>query len=286
MKRAAGKSRSGRKSAKRAGTRTPDIYQAIVANTKDPILVLDQENIIQFVNAAAENFLDQSSDYLLGQKFGYSFNTSSPQEVNVVRSGHDYRIAEIVAHEMQGLDKRFYVINMRDVTEHMRSLERLRSLSNVDPLTGLLNRRGFIAAAQKQLSLAQRTKREMLLIFLDLDNLKQINDSQGHIEGDQGLIEAALILQKTFRQPDILCRYGGDEFSVLALEAVGGSGDTISTRLKNNIEEHNSRKREGKQISMSLGIANFNPEMPIPIEELIERADLRMYEDKRAKKRM
>ena len=148
VKRAAGKSRSGRKSAKRAGTRTPDIYQAIVANTKDPILVLDQENIIQFVNAAAENFLDQSSDYLLGQKFGYSFNTSSPQEVNVVRSGHDYRIAEIVAHEMQGLDKRFYVINMRDVTEHMRSLERLRSLSNVDPLTGLLNRRGFIAAAQ------------------------------------------------------------------------------------------------------------------------------------------
>ena len=126
----------------------------------------------------------------------------------------------------------------------------------------------------------------MLLIFLDLDNLKQINDSQGHIEGDQGLIEAALILQKTFRQPDILCRYGGDEFSVLALEAVGGSGDTISTRLKNNIEEHNSRKREGKQISMSLGIANFNPEMPIPIEELIERADLRMYEDKRTKKRM
>ncbi len=95
-----------------------------------------------------------------------------------------------------------------------------------------------------------------------------------------------MIFEKIFWQPDIFCRYGGDEFLVLALEAVGGSGDIVATRLKQNVEDHNSRKREGKKISMSLGIANFNPEMPSPIEELIERADMRMYEDKRAKKIM
>jgi diguanylate cyclase (GGDEF)-like protein len=117
-------------------------------------------------------------------------------------------------------------------------LEReLRSLALTNDLTGLYNRRGFFASARQQLRLARRNTQESLLFFCDVDNLKKINDSYGHGEGDLALVRAAAVLEQTFRDSDILARLGGDEFAVLALEASSQYEEVIPDRQETNLEK-------------------------------------------------
>ena len=105
-----------------------------------------------------------------------------------------------------------------DITERKKMEEEIGELSFRDPLTTLYNRRGFITLAEQQLKAAPRAQRKMLLAFLDVDNLKGINDTLGHEGGDKVLIDAADVLRRTFRESDIIARVGGDEFAVLAIE--------------------------------------------------------------------
>ena len=99
--------------------------------------------------------------------------------------------------------------------ERQRMQATLRNLSLTDPLTGLYNRRGLAALGKQQLKTARRNKSSLSLVLADLDGLKQINDTQGHQQGDAAIIEIANALKETFRQSDILARLGGDEFAAL-----------------------------------------------------------------------
>src|SRR6267142_6479786 len=92
----------------------------------------------------------------------------------------------------------------------------LGNLALTDELTGLYNRRGFVAVAERQMSLGRRSGQRMLLFMIDLDHLKRINDSFGHLEGDRALKHTAYALEETFRDSDVVARLGGDEFAVLA----------------------------------------------------------------------
>ena len=103
----------------------------------------------------------------------------------------------------------------------------IRNLSITDDLTNLFNRRGFFTLAEQQLQIASRTGREMVLLFVDLDKLKSINDALGHAEGDQALRETATILKNSFRESDIIARIGGDEFVVLAAETPEHHADIL-----------------------------------------------------------
>lgn len=169
----------------------------------------------------------------------------------------------------------------RDITDRKRAEEELRALTLVDELTGLYNRRGFVTLAQQQLKIARRMNREMLLLFADVDNLKTINDTLGHHEGDRALVDIAQILKDTFRDPDIIARYGGDEFAVLIIEASRAGAAAMAGRLKENIRLHNSHGGRPYELSLSVGIAHFNPDQPCFVNELLERADRLMYRDKR-----
>jgi diguanylate cyclase (GGDEF)-like protein len=159
-------------------------------------------------------------------------------------------------------------------------LEReLRSLALTDELTSLYNRRGFWASATQQLKLAHRNTKEALIFFCDLDNLKQINDSYGHGEGDRALVRAANALAQTFRNSDVLARLGGDEFAVLASEASGQYQEIILDRLRKNLEK--SRASETRyMLSLSFGVAHFDPRSPVSLGELMAQADQAMYEQK------
>ncbi|MBA4417930.1 MAG: hypothetical protein C0392_08480 [Syntrophus sp. (in: bacteria)] len=174
---------------------------------------------------------------------------------------------------------------LRDITERNEMEERLRTMSIVDELTGLYNRRGFITLSLKHLKLADRTKKGMNLFFIDLDQMKWINDTMGHQEGDKALIGVATILKKTFRESDIIGRMGGDEFAVLATDAQDGTGETLRKRLKDSIETYNRQEALKHQISMSIGIAHFDPKHPSSLDELMAQADILMYEEKRNKQR-
>ena len=156
----------------------------------------------------------------------------------------------------------------------------LSNLALKDELTGLYNRRGFLALAERQLKLARRSRRSCLLFFIDLDGLKGINDLFGHGEGDAALKCAAEAFETTFRDSDVLARFGGDEFAVLAIEASDHNEATIRERLTEYLV---SARRQGSdyKFSVSLGAARFDPWNPTSIRELIAEADQAMYEQKR-----
>ena len=160
----------------------------------------------------------------------------------------------------------------------------LGNLALTDELTGLYNRRGFMAVAERQLKLGRRSGRGMLLFVMDVDRLKQINDSFGHFEGDCALKRTAGILEETFRDSDVVARLGGDEFAVLAIEASGHSEATIKTRLFECLKSI-SAGQSRYEISLSLGFARFDPGSRTSIVELMAKADRAMYEQKRRRSR-
>jgi two-component system cell cycle response regulator len=154
----------------------------------------------------------------------------------------------------------------------------LRDLAITDELTGLYNRRGFWASATHQLKVAHRNAQDLLLFFCDVDDLKKINDTYGHSEGDQALVHVAGALELTFRESDLLARFGGDEFAVLASET-GRNQELILSRLKENLEKTSVNESPGAP-SLSVGVAWFDPKCPVSLGELMSRADRAMYEDK------
>ncbi len=169
----------------------------------------------------------------------------------------------------------------RDITERKRALEELESLSLTDDLTGLYNRRGFLALVEQQLKHARRTDERFVLVFADLDGLKQINDRLGHHEGSRALVKTAEILRQTFRASDIVARLGGDEFTVLALAPSGdGAEETIRKRLRQQIRLVNERRELPYELSVSVGIVPLDPQAQPSIEDLLRKADAAMYEDK------
>lgn len=155
----------------------------------------------------------------------------------------------------------------------------LCNLALSDELTGLYNRRGFYALADRQLKLGRRSGQAMLLFFIDVDGLKQINDSRGHMEGDWVLKRTAELLKKTFRDSDIIARLGGDEFAVLAIEASGHSEATMSDRLQRYLNEGNAEESQCN-ISLSVGVARFDHRNATSIAELMTQADQAMYKQK------
>ncbi|MGQ9648257.1 MAG: GGDEF domain-containing response regulator [Thermodesulfobacteriota bacterium] len=175
-----------------------------------------------------------------------------------------------------------FVIRLDKMIRDHRGEEELLALSLIDELTGLYNRRRFLVLTEQYLKQSARTKRKLLLLFIDMDHLKWINDHYGHHEGDQALKDFANILKRTFRESDIVARIGGDEFVVL-LESKDECGQIVLTRLDENIKHHNAKKSRPYDLSISVGMTQFDPEHPIPVDELLSNADALMYAQKRKK---
>ena len=160
----------------------------------------------------------------------------------------------------------------------------LCNLSLVDELTGLKNRRGLSVLAEQQLKLTQRSGAELLFFYIDLDGLKHVNDTYGHSEGDRALQAVAQILKATFRETDVVARVGGDEFTVLAIDASPAHTQTVLTRLEKALKEQNRKRDLPEDLSLSVGVSHFNPNQPCSLEALISRADQAMYDEKRRRK--
>ena len=170
-------------------------------------------------------------------------------------------------------------------TNQINLKEELRLMSITDELTGLYNRRGFFTLAEQQLKIAKRLNRETLLLSADVDNLKKINDTLGHKEGDLALIATANILRESFRQSDIIARIGGDEFAILQIEKHDTDANILTARLQRNSEIHNTKRDLHNKLSISIGTIRFAPEDTCSIEELLIKADKLMYKHKRSKQK-
>lgn len=173
--------------------------------------------------------------------------------------------------------------SVRHAAARHRVQASLQALALVDELTGLYNRRGFLSLARQQLKAAERGRRALVHIYADVDGMKGINDTFGHREGDLALIEIADVLRATFRESDVVARIGGDEFAVLAIESGGREAEPLLTRLATAIAERNGRGHREYPLSLSIGATVYDPDHPCVVEELIARADARMYEQKRSR---
>ncbi len=167
--------------------------------------------------------------------------------------------------------------------ERQTMIAKLESLSLLDDLTKLYNRRGFLAESRERLEKSQRTKTKVFFLFMDLDNLKWINDSWGHQKGDQALMSFSDILKKALRRSDVKGRLGGDEFAILVEESEGLTPETLLKRLQDKIDNFNRENKLPFQLSISMGLSFYDPDHPCSIDELLIRADKLMYEQKRGK---
>ena len=167
--------------------------------------------------------------------------------------------------------------------ERQSMIVKLESLSLLDDLTQLYNRRGFLAESQQRLGEACEKGSRVFFLFMDLDNLKWVNDSWGHQKGDQALIQFAAILSEVLRRSDVKGRLGGDEFAVLAEDTEGFTPEMLIDRIQSRVEEFNEANELPFPLSLSMGISYFDPAHPSTVDELMVRADKLMYEQKRSK---
>jgi len=162
-------------------------------------------------------------------------------------------------------------------------IQRLESDSLEDSLTGLYNRRGFLMIAKEYLNLSVRNRTRMHLLFLDMDSLKKINDTFGHAMGDEALVRSAEIIKSVFRGSDVKSRLGGDEFAVFPIATSTEGLKSALARFQEKISEFNRSGLCPFTLSFSSGVAVYDPEKPSTIDDLLDRADKKMYEEKRRK---
>jgi diguanylate cyclase (GGDEF)-like protein len=175
--------------------------------------------------------------------------------------------------------------SVRYAIERHRLLTALRSLSLIDGLTELYNRRGFNDLGEQYLKLAGRSSRSASLIYLDIDRFKTINDTLGHHVGDRALLSVADTLRDTFRRSDIIARMSGDEFAVLACETSEENAQTLVQRLRTELKEVNENTKERFQLSISIGLARYDGGDSVSLDELLRQAGAVMHREKRTKRR-
>ncbi len=192
---------------------------------------------------------------------------------------------------VQGDQVAVYAI-YRDITAQKEAEDGLRRLSTTDELTGLFNRRGFFLLAEQMRRLAVREKAELLLLYIDVDGFKQVNDTYGHLEGDRVLADIGNILHRSFRDCDVLARMveggllarmGGDEFVILAVDSGERGEEILTARLQERLDQYNDEHNRPYRISLSVGAVRVPPNRAITIDDVIASADKLMYQDKRTK---
>ena len=162
--------------------------------------------------------------------------------------------------------------------ENARLYTRVQQLATTDPLTGVSNRRHFAEHAVRQLSIARRNHRPLVAMMVDIDHFKRINDTHGHAVGDEVIKQVASTLRVSVRDPDVLCRYGGEEFAIVMTEMHGDPVD-VADRLRVAIRENPVAAPNGPvRLTVSIGVAELKPDDDL--ETLLGRADAALYRAK------
>ena len=212
-----------------------------------------------------------------------------------------FGIDEVVQHVFENLREHisntlksetiFYELseNKKQLTKSVRELtvfnKRLNDISTIDELTGLYNRRGFNLYGDSCYKSMEASDKTFLLLFGDIDGLKIINDTYGHLEGDEAIRTVARILKDCFSKYDIISRIGGDEFTVMTVITKSQNDvNEIMKHINHNFNNHNSMSNKPYEVNMSFGYSVFSPEFFATFEEHVKQADSRLYEQKKIKK--
>ncbi|MDR1379672.1 MAG: diguanylate cyclase [Synergistaceae bacterium] len=189
--------------------------------------------------------------------------------------------------EMRVLSKSFD--DMADALE-MQELKRrsenalIKEQAHKDYLTGVYNRRGGLLELERHIKEAKERVALLSIFFIDIDFFKNINDEYGHNEGDKMLKRVTFLLERHLRSGDVLCRYGGDEFLVILPKCAMAAAEAVWDRIEKEIQHLNESGKVPYLISLSHGLALFDPLAPVSVDNLIGEADVKMYEEKAKRK--
>lgn len=165
----------------------------------------------------------------------------------------------------------------RELSDARRRMSELEQLASTDPLIGVLNRRAFVGELNRALAMAQRYHQPSSLVFIDLDDLKKINDGHGHAAGDAALTHAATVIGANIRQTDIFGRLGGDEFAIILTNTPRALAEHKAKLLKEIVKA--TPAPSGLSVSITCGVVEIAPDLTA--EAALTAADKVMYEEKR-----
>jgi diguanylate cyclase (GGDEF)-like protein/PAS domain S-box-containing protein len=197
--------------------------------------------------------------------------------------------AEVSSAVFEVGDRQYAVLIFRDVSEKRAmerklrdALEEMSRLATSDPLTGLLNRRGFMTVGHALEEDAHRRRNPLVVLTADVDDLKLVNDRYGHAAGDEMLREVAAVLTETLRTADVIARLGGDEFGVVLTGAQAAADAAAAAERINQRLGQKTRERRGDHpVRVSIGIASAKPDSAFSLYGLLRAADEAMYRQKR-----
>jgi diguanylate cyclase (GGDEF)-like protein len=212
--------------------------------------------------------------------FGPRFAKSVAQELNsAAMEGDDGRVKQLLGQLLSSRNRR----SSDALREQLRAVEELfyamRTLAVTDELTRVYNRRGFEWMARRQLRNLYRERRGGLLMYIDVDDLKIVNDTLGHGAGDRLLQATARALRCACGDRTLVGRIGGDEFALLARQTSAESYDLLRQRIRSAVATSNATGQT-PPLSLSVGVADFDPLRPASIVSLMDRADRAMYQEK------
>jgi len=272
---------------------------SILNNAAEGVMVVNEQGLIQYANPAMVQMVNHTLATLQNSPFLNLFASpdaqgdwqQSPFYQHCWRNNQTYRVHETwltiqggntlpVTLSCAPLPHRAMVVMVRDTAVELDLRQRLEALIITDPLTGLLNRRGFYQAVESSLARVKRDAHTLAVIYLDLDGFKRINDSLGHEAGDELLRQVASQLKSGVRSYDSMARMGGDEFTVL-LDGLERCSDAahVADKLMNRISVRHKIGDREYGITASAGIACY-PECGADVESLLRSADMAMYEAK------
>jgi len=219
------------------------------------------------------------------QQMARSIETKEPLylEFRIIRPDGEtrhIRLEGLVQVDDKEMPIRLIGISM-DVTEQRNMEDELRTLASTDPLTGASNRRQFMSRLSGEFERCKRYNTSLVLLSLDIDHFKRINDTYGHPSGDDVLKELVSLCMSTLRTTDIFGRVGGEEFQAALTQTRIGAGQNTAERLRRRVERCKV-ETHGQTITftISIGVTALRPDDE-SIEELLKRADEALYQAKR-----
>lgn len=260
----------------------------------DGMLTVDRLGRIVDMNHAMQAILQQPADALIGKPasqtlvnwtaFLQTLQTNTAQQIEFSHQQqnmlHYYDLRTFPLFDRRHVQTGTLII-LRNITTLKETQLALQEMAITDPLTGLHNRRHFFQIAGQEIERSLRYGHPLTAIMIDIDHFKQVNDTCGHIDGDQVLRSLAMCLQQNTRQVDILCRYGGEEFILLLAETGIDQALQTAERIRQQIETMPIIIGGTEiRITASLGLAEM--QYAENLEQLLRHADQAMYAAKRA----
>jgi len=282
--------------------RSEERFKQVADIAGDWIWELDRNGSFAFSSNGVIGILGYGPDEIVGKKSIFDFFHGETREklrktlqsyfkkkmhVRDFVTGFEHREGRFVQLETCAspvLNSAGYLLGYRgvskDITNRKQLEEQIRELSLNDDVSGVYNRRGFLKMAEQQLKLSVRTKRGLIVLLVDIRNLKWINVNLSQSHGDQALADTAELLNDTFRRSDIVARVGGDEFVVLEIEAKKDSADILISRVEERLQAYNEERHTSFKLAFDYGAAYYDPEEKCTIDEILGRAEKSLAEYK------